>query len=247
MKSTSEICFGIRAVEETIKAAKEIEKVFIKNGLRGELFNKLFVTIKELNIPFQFVPVEKLNRITRKNHQGIIAFISPVIFCNIENLVPQVYEKGEVPLFLILDSISDVRNFGAIVRTAECAAVNGIIISTKGSAQINSDSMKTSAGALNNMPICKSNNLKTTISFLKNCGIQICAATEKSDKIIYSADFNLPLAIIMGAEDKGIKKELLDLSDMLVKIPIFGNIESLNVSVAAGIILYEVLRQRNVN
>lgn len=244
MKSKTENIFGIRACIEAIKANKEIDKVLLKKGSRGDLFYELFDLIKEKNIPFQYVPIQKLNRITQKNHQGVIAFISSIEYQNIENILPQLYEQAKVPLLLVLDKVTDVRNFGAIARTAECAGVNAIIIPLKGSALINSDAVKTSAGALHTMPVCRVGSLKETIVFLKQSGIQIVAANEKSDKYYYDVDFKLPSAIVMGAEDKGISNDILNLSDKIVKIPIVGNIESLNVSVATSIIVYEAVKQR---
>lgn len=244
MKSKTNNIFGIRACIEAIKADKEIDKVLLKKGSRGDLFYELFDLIKEKNIPFQYVPIQKLNRITQKNHQGVIAFISSIEYQNIENILPQLFEQAKVPLLLVLDKITDVRNFGAIARTAECAGVNAIIIPLKGSALINSDAVKTSAGALHTMPVCRVENLKETIIFLKQSGIQIVAANEKSDKYYYDVDFKLPSAIVMGAEDKGISNDIINLSDKIVKIPIVGNIESLNVSVATSIIVYEAVKQR---
>ncbi len=244
MKSKTNEIFGIRACIEAIKSGKEIDKVLLKKGLQGELFHELFTLIKERAIPFQYVPIQKLNRITQKNHQGVIAFVSTIEYQNIENILPQLYEQAKVPLLLILDKITDVRNFGAIARTAECAGVNAIIIPIKGSALINSDAVKTSAGALLSIPVCRTENLKETIIFLKQSGIQVVAATEKTNEYYYDVDFKLPCAIVMGAEDKGISNDIIDLSDKTVKIPILGNIESLNVSVATAIIVYEAVKQR---
>jgi 23S rRNA (guanosine2251-2'-O)-methyltransferase len=218
----------------------------IQIGLKGDLVKILMQLIKEKNIIYQFVPVQKLNKLTHANHQGVIAFISDIAFQNIESIIPLVFEQGKEPLVLILDRISDVRNFGAIVRTSACAGVDAIIIPAKGSAQVNGIAIKTSAGALLSVPICKSLNLKSTIDYLKECGLQIISATEKTNNLIYKANFNKPTAIIMGSEENGISGEYIKKSDTLVKIPIYGDIESLNVSVACGIILYEVVRQRNL-
>lgn len=245
IEMNSDFIFGIRAVIEAIKSGKEIEKVLIKKGLRGELFGELFSLVKELRIPFQYVPIEKIDRVTRKNHQGIVAYTSPIEYKNIEEILPSLFEQGKTPLFLILDQVSDVRNFGAIARTAECAGVDAIIIPTKGSAQVNSDAIKTSAGALHKIPVCRTESLKDTIKFIKESGVQIIAATEKSDDLYYQADYTLPTAIIMGSEEKGVYIEFLKLADQNVKIPILGEIESLNVSVAAAIITYEAVRQRS--
>lgn len=243
-KTNSSIVFGIRPIIEAIKSGKEIEKVLMQPGLKGELFSELIKLIKQFNIPYQKVPVEKLNRITTKNHQGVIAFISPIEYNNIENLLPIIFEQGKIPLLLILDRVTDVRNFGAIARTAECAGVDAIIISDKGNAPVNADAIKTSAGALNIIPVCRTKNLKDTLQYLKNSGLTIFAATEKGNEFYYSNDFSTPCAIVMGSEEDGISGEYLKLCDKKIKIPIIGNISSLNVSVASGIIIYEALRQR---
>lgn len=240
----TDFIFGIHAVLEAIKAGKEFDKVLVKRGLQGELSHELYAALKDAGIPFQLVPVEKINTISTKNHQGVIAFISQVIYQNIEGIIPLLFEEGKIPLVLILDHITDVRNFGAIVRTAECAGVHAIIIPDKGSAQVNADAVKTSAGALHLMPICRSANLRLTAQFLNQSGLQIISATEKAIDYYYSTDFTLPTCIVMGAEDTGISNELIKLSDKIVRIPIIGKIDSLNVSVAAGVMLYEVTRQR---
>ncbi|MCK9422285.1 MAG: 23S rRNA (guanosine(2251)-2'-O)-methyltransferase RlmB [Bacteroidales bacterium] len=236
--------YGIRPAIEAIKSGKELEKIFLQNGLKGEGFRELFGLIRELEIPFQFVPVEKLNRLSRQNHQGVIAFVSEITYQRIEDLVPFVFEQGRQPLFLILDRITDVRNVGAIARTAECAGVDGLLIPARGSAQINSDAIKTSAGALYKLPVVRCNDMRESIRFLKESGLTIFAATEKTELEYTTADFNKPMAIILGSEGEGISEEYLKLTDLTVRIPIHGEIESLNVSVASGILLYEVLRQR---
>jgi len=238
------IIYGIRPVIEAILAGKEIEKLLIQQGLKSEGYNTLRTLIKERNIIFQFVPIEKLNRISRKNHQGIICYISPIQYQDIENLIPMIYEEGKTPLVLILDKVNDVRNFGAIARTAECAGVDAIIIPERGSAMINSDAVKTSAGALLKIPVHRSGNLKITISFLKESGLQIISASEKAEEKYYDPDYSQPTAIIMGSEESGVSGEYLKLSDKEVQIPIIGKIQSLNVSVATGIIIYEALKQR---
>jgi 23S rRNA (guanosine2251-2'-O)-methyltransferase len=240
-----EYIFGTRAVIEAINTGKNIEKVFIKTGLNNELYQQLILLIKENEIAFQFVPLEKINRITRKNHQGVLAFISPIEFTSIEMLLPVLFEKGREPLLLILDQITDVRNFGAIVRSAECAGVDAVIIPEKGMARIGADAIKTSAGALHHVPVCKVSNLFRTIQFLKESGIQIVAATEKANKIYTQGNFKIPLAIVMGSEESGISQTILNVSDQQLKIPLFGNIESLNVSVSAALMIYEAVRQRN--
>lgn len=237
--------FGTRAVIEAINTGKNIEKVFIKTGLNNELYQQLLSLMKENGITFQFVPIEKINRITRKNHQGVLAFISPVEFTDIEMLLPVLFETGKDPLLLILDQITDVRNFGAIARSAECAGVNAIIIPEKGMARIGADAIKTSAGAIHHIPICKANNLFRTVQYLQNSGVQIVAATEKADRIYTKGNFKSPVAIVMGSEESGISQSILNIADQKLKIPLFGNIESLNVSVSAALMIYEAVRQRN--
>jgi len=230
---------------EAISAGKELDKVFIQKGLKSELFYELQRMLNEYKIPFQFVPAEKINKVAGyRNHQGVAATISGVTYQDIENILPQLFEEGKVPLFLILDRITDIRNFGAISRSAECLGVHAIIIPSRGAAQINADAIKTSAGALHIIPVCRSENLKTTIDFLKESGIQIISCTEKTEKISTEADFTLPAAIILGSEEDGVSEEFIKRSDMSVQIPLLGEISSLNVSVAAGIILYEAQRQR---
>mgnify|MGYP002276860728 CR=1 FL=1 len=237
--------FGTRAVIEAINTGKNIEKVFIKTGSNNELIQQLLSVIKENNIVYQFVPVEKINRITRKNHQGVLAFISPIEYTDIEMLLPTLYESGKDPLILILDQITDVRNFGAIARSAECAGVNAIIIPDKGMARIGADAVKTSAGALHHIPVCKEKNLLKTIIFLKDSGIQIVASTEKAEKLYTDGNFKTPVAIVMGSEERGISNSILNIADQKLKIPLHGNIESLNVSVSAALMVYEAVRQRN--
>ena len=243
-RESNQMVFGIRAVIEAIKSDKEIESLYVQRGIGGEIFQELKELIKVKNISYQQVPVEKLNRITLKNHQGIIAFISPIIYQKIEDIIPAIYEKGATPLLLILDGITDVRNMGAIARTAECAGVHAIIVPLKGSAQINPDAIKTSAGALYKIPVCRHENLAKTASFLQESGLQLVACTEKTTKSLYEPDYTAPTAIIMGSEEDGISNELIRISDHLAKIPMFGEIESLNVSVSAGVLIYEAIRQR---
>ena len=236
--------FGIRAVIEAIRSGKDIESLFIQRGLGGELFYELKNLLNEYKIESQQVPVEKLNRVTTKNHQGVIAIISPITYYKVEDIIPMVFEKGEVPLILILDGITDVRNLGAIARTAECAGVHAIVVPAKGSAQINPDTIKTSAGALYNIPVCRESSLLQTAKFLQSSGLQIVCCTEKTNNYIYEPDYTVPTAIVMGSEDDGVGNELIRIADHLAKIPMFGQIESLNVSVSTGIILYEAIRQR---
>ena len=240
-----EMIFGIRAVIEAIEAGKDIDKVLIKRELSGELFNELQQLLRENEIPAQRVPVERIDRITRKNHQGVIAFISAVTYQKLENIIPLLYEEGKNPFIIILDGLTDVRNFGAIARTCEVAGVDAIVIPAKGSVSVNADAIKTSAGALHSIPVCRENSLKEAIMFLKNSGVKVIAATEKAVELYTNADMSVPVAILMGSEDTGIAVENIRISDELVKLPQVGNIKSLNVSVAAGVLIYEVLRQRN--
>lgn len=236
--------FGIRAVIEAIEAGKEIDKIMLKKDLTGELVGELLALIHEYGIVTQRVPVERINRITRKNHQGVVAMLSAVTYNKLENLVPQLYEDGKLPFIVVLDEITDVRNFGAIARTCECAGVDAVVIPERNSVSVNADAVKTSAGALHYLPVCRERNLVSAVKFLKNSGYKVYGATEKS-KINYTTpDYTEPTAIVLGAEDTGISNEILHLCDTQVAIPEFGNINSLNVSVAGGIMLYEVVRQR---
>ena len=246
MKSNKNIVFGLHPIIEAIKAGKDIDKVLIQKNAKGPLLSELFGLIKERGISTNSVPVEKLNRLVRGNHQGAIAFISPVTFYQLENLLPQIYERGEVPLFLMLDRVSDVRNFGAIVRTAACAGVHAVIIPQKGGAQISEDAIKTSAGALFKIPVCKEKTLLNTLKYLQDSGIQIVACTEKGNDSLYQIDYTTPTALIMGSEEDGVSSDLLKKSDYLAKIPMTQIVSSLNVSVAAGVFLFEVGRQRSI-
>jgi len=237
--------FGIRAIIEAIQAGKEVDKVFIQKEISGELMKDLMKVMKRANINFSYVPVEKLNRLTPNNHQGAVATISPIGFIDLEHLVESTIESGLKPLFLILDQISDARNFGAIIRTAECTGVNGIIVQKAGSAPVNGDTVKTSAGAVFNVPICKVEHIKDAIFYLQGSGIKTVAATEKTEQNIYDVALNEPVAIIMGSEDRGINPSVLKIVDEKAKLPMFGTIGSLNVSVACGAFLYETVRQRS--
>lgn len=243
-RETNQMVFGIRAVMEAIKSGKEIESLFIQRGLGGGLFHEFRALLTEHGILPQQVPVEKLNRITPKNHQGVIGIISPIVYQKIEDIIPVLFEQGKTPLVLVLDSITDVRNMGAIARTAECAGVDAIVIPSKGSAQINPDAIKTSAGALYKIPVCRHDNLVQTARFLQESGLQLVCCTEKTKDSIYDIDYTPPTAIIMGSEEDGIRNELIRISEHLAKIPMFGEIESLNVSVSAAVIVYEAVRQR---
>jgi|TARA_B100000780_G_scaffold244186_1_gene187686 23S rRNA (guanosine2251-2'-O)-methyltransferase len=237
--------FGIRPIIEAIKSGKTIDKLFIQKGLHNDLFAELWKLVRVRRINYKHVPLEKINRLTRKNHQGVFAFISPIDFHNIEDVVPKIFEEGKNPLIIILDRITDVRNFGAIARTCECVGADTILIPEQNSAAVNADAVKTSAGALHKMNICRTWNLRLSIQFLKDSGIQIIACTEKTQSNIYQADFTKPTAIILGSEEDGVSPEYLKMCDLKTKIPLNGKISSLNVSVATGVICYEALRQRN--
>lgn len=243
-RQTGDMLIGIRPIMEAAMAGKEFERVFMQEGLKGPLQGELKKLLKDNNISYQLVPVEKLNRLTRSNHQGVIAFISSISYYQIENLLPQLFEEGKTPLLVVLDRITDVRNMGAIARSAECAGAHAIILPSRGSALINADAIKTSAGALNTIPVCREVNLKTTLDYLKESGVQLVACTEKADKTYFEADLSIPTAIIMGSEEEGISGEYIKKADAAIKIPMNGTIDSLNVSVACGIILFESLRQR---
>ncbi len=243
-RETNQFIFGIRAVIEAIESGKELESLFIQRGLNGGLLIELKTLIRERNISYQQVPIEKLNRLTRKNHQGVVAIISPITYQNIEDIIPLVYERGEVPLILMLDGVTDIRNFGAIARTAECAGINAIVVPQKGSAEINPDAIKTSAGALFKIPVCRVDSLYKTAKFLQESGLQLISCTEKTDETIYKPDYTLPSVLILGSEERGISDDLIRISEHLAKIPLFGEIASLNVSVSTGVVVYEAIRQR---
>ncbi|MHC1702406.1 MAG: 23S rRNA (guanosine(2251)-2'-O)-methyltransferase RlmB [Tenuifilaceae bacterium] len=240
----NESIYGIRPVIEAIRSGKQIDKVLVKQGLSGELANELINLMKEKGIPFQFVPMERFAKFESRNHQGVVASVTPIELVELESLVPMLFESGKVPFILILDRITDVRNFGAIVRTAECAGVDAIIVPAKGAAQIGSDSIKTSAGALHHIPICRVGSLKMTLNFLKQSGFKVAITADKGTELLYDIDLTGPIAIVMGAEDTGVTPDLFKLADSLVRIPIMGQIGSLNVSVASGVVMYEVVRQR---
>jgi 23S rRNA (guanosine2251-2'-O)-methyltransferase len=241
------IIFGIHAVIEAVQAGKEIDKLLVKPDLQGDSIKELYTALKERNIPVQRVPVERLNRVTRKNHQGVIAFVSAVTYHRLEDIIPFVYEQGKDPFIVLLDGITDVRNFGAIARTCECAGVDAIVIPAKESVSVNADAMKTSAGALNVIPVCKEKSINQAVRFLKDSGVTVIAASEKAAKNYTDVTYTHPVAIIMGAEDTGVSFENLRICDEIVKIPQFGTIGSLNVSVATSILVYEGVRQRMNN
>ncbi len=236
--------FGVRAVIEAVEAGKEIDKILVKRELQSELSHELFAALKGRDIYVQRVPLERLNRVTRKNHQGVIAFLPAVSYYSVEQLVPTLYEEGKVPFFVLLDGITDVRNFGAIARTCECAGVDALIIPSRGSVTVNADAVKTSAGALHTLPVCKEHSVTATLNYLKQSGFRLIAATEKAENDYSQANFRDPVCLVMGAEDTGVPYPHLVLCDDWAKIPMQGKIKSLNVSVAAGILIFEAVKQR---
>jgi 23S rRNA (guanosine2251-2'-O)-methyltransferase len=244
MEKEKDFIFGLRPVIEAIKAGKQIDRLLVKEGLQGALYHELMGLVRTHEINRQVVPQERLDIITRKNHQGIIAWISLVEFQKISAIIPAVYEKGEDPLILMLDGVSDVRNFGAIVRTASCMGVHAVIIPEKGSARISADAIKTSAGALHNFPVCRERSLTKAAEYLKESGLKVICADENRGTNLNEVSLKGPVLLVMGSEDRGISRELSALSDATIKIPMSGDISSLNVSVAAGILIYEIGRQR---
>jgi 23S rRNA (guanosine2251-2'-O)-methyltransferase len=246
MQKETDCIFGLRAVIEAIKAGKQIDRLLVKQGLQGPLYHELMTEVKTHNIVYQIVPVERIELVTRKNHQGVLAWLSVIEYQYIANLLPMIFEKGEDPLIVALDGISDVRNFGAIVRTADCLGAHAVIIPEKGSARITADAVKTSAGALHSFPVCREKSIVRSIEYLKESGLRVICAAEKHGGIAAETELTGPAVLILGSEDKGISRELIALSDHQIRIPMKGTIGSLNVSVAAGIILYEIVRQRSV-
>ena len=238
--------FGIRAVMEAIEAGKEIDKIVMRRDLQGDLAKELLELAKQNNVFIQRVPTERLDRFTRKNHQGVIALLSAITYQKIEDIIPFLYENGKDPFIMVLDGLTDVRNFGAIARTCEVAGVDAIVIPARGSVTVNADAVKTSAGALMTIPVCKEENLTDAIKFMRNSGVKIVSATERAAEVYTDVKYEGPIAFVMGAEDTGVSNENLRISDQLVKIPQVGTIGSLNVSVAAGVLIYEVVRQRNL-
>ncbi|MGD0582636.1 MAG: 23S rRNA (guanosine(2251)-2'-O)-methyltransferase RlmB [Bacteroidales bacterium] len=247
MQKESDFIFGMRPVIEALKAGKQLDRLLVRDGLQGALYHELMVAVRENGIAYQVVPEERLELLTRKNHQGVIAWLSLIEFQHVDNILPSVYEKGEDPFLIMLDGVSDVRNFGAIVRTADCMGAHAVIIPEKGSARITADAIKTSAGALHTFPVCRERSLVRTAEYLKESGLKIICADEKKGVNISTTDLTGPALIIMGSEDKGISRELLSLASEKVSIPMSGKIASLNVSVASGILLYEIVRQRSAS
>mgnify|MGYP000067782424 CR=1 FL=1 len=244
MRAQKDLIFGLRAILEAIHSGKEIEKVLFKSGLRGELFHELFSAIRDQQIPFQYVPNERLNLITRGNHQGAVAYISPVEYYDLARIIPGLFESRQTPLIVALDRITDIRNFGAIARVSECAGVHALLIPVKNAAPVNAMAVKTSSGALHSIPVCRTISITESLRFIKNSGLQLVAATEKAPTSYFDCDFTLPTCLIFGSEDTGIDPSVLQLATHQVKIPVMGTIESLNVSSAASVLMYEAVRQR---
>jgi len=243
-----DMIFGLRPILEALNAGRTLDKIFLLRGTKNSMTQDITALAKAADVPVSMVPVEKLDNITKKNHQGAVAFVSPIDYMPLDSILAGLYEEGKTPLLLVLDRVTDVRNFGSIARNAECLGVHAIVVPSRGAAQINGDALKTSAGALNLIPVCREANLKETLTFLRESGVQIVACTEKSDASLEAETVDLtgPLAILMGSEEDGISPEYLRLADHKLRIPMAGQISSLNVSVASGIMLYEVLRQRLV-
>jgi 23S rRNA (guanosine2251-2'-O)-methyltransferase len=242
-KERTDIIYGIHSVIEAIKADRELNKILIQKGIQKDVFNELREALTGKHFQLQFVPAQKIDSLTTGNHQGVIAFVTPIEYQSIETIVDQMLEEGKKPTVLVLDRITDVRNFGAIARTAECEGVDAILIPSKGSALVSSDAMKASAGALNRIPVCKTDDLKNSLFYLQQSGLRLVACTEKSATPLYQVNLRGSVAIIMGSEENGITQDLINMSDIKAKIPMRGEISSLNVGVATGMVLYEKLRQ----
>lgn len=238
------LVFGVRPVLEAIESGKGIDRIYIKKESESPLIDKITTLCKEQKITVQYVPIEKLNRLTRNNHQGVIAQISAVEYMEITDIAEAVERKKTPALIVVLDSVTDVRNFGAIARSAECAGADALVVSLKNSAPVNGEAIKSSAGALNLIPVCRVGSIRNALKYFQTCGMQLVAATEKSDKLLYEADLTKDTVIIMGSEDKGISKEVLKMCDEQLSIPLEGSIGSLNVSAAAAVMLFEAVRQR---
>lgn len=246
MQQEKDMIFGLRPVIEALKAGKPFDRIIVKNGLKGALYRELTALLREKSIPWNVAPAERFVQYARKNHQGVIAWLAAIEYQNIEDIVPILFEQGKDPLLLILNGISDVRNFGAIARSAECFGADAIILPEKGSVRVNADALKTSAGALHSLPVCRTSSIMRTIDFLKESGIRIICSSEKSENQLQDANLTGPAALVLGSEERGISREVLEVADLTVMIPITGATESLNVSVSAGIILYETIRQRGL-
>ena len=244
MIDKSQYIYGIHAVLEAIEAGNDIDKILLSKTLNDETTREISDKARQLRVPVQRVPVQKIDRITRRNHQGVLAMMAAVTYYQVENLVPQMFDEGENPFIVVLDGVTDVRNFGAVARTCECAGVSAIVIPDRESVSVNADAVKTSAGALNYLPVCRERNLVNAVKFLRDSGFKIVGTSDKNSSPYTQADYTGPVAIVLGAEDKGISPEMMKLCDTQVFIPEFGHINSLNVSVAGGIMIYEVVRQR---
>lgn len=240
---TSKLIFGLHSLIEALEAGKNIDKILIKRGLKSEETQRITYLARELMIPIQVVPVEKIDRISQRNHQGVVAFLAEIEYTRLDQLIPMIYEEGRTPFFILLDGITDVRNFGAIARTAECAGADAIIIPERGSVSVTGDAIKTSAGALHRLPVCRVSSISSTIKELQEYGIKVVTASEKADQLYTAVKLTPPIALVMGSEELGPSKDTLRLSDEIVRIPQVGAIGALNVSVAAGILIYESLRQ----
>ncbi|WP_455075704.1 23S rRNA (guanosine(2251)-2'-O)-methyltransferase RlmB [Porphyromonas catoniae] len=237
------LIFGMHPLLEALEAGREIDKILLKRGLRSEEVSRISALARERTIPLQIVPEERLTRLTRKQHQGVIAFISEIEYTPLETLIPMLYEAGRSPFVLLLDGLTDVRNFGAIARTAECAGVDALIIPERGSVTVTADAIKTSAGALHRLPVCRVSSIMSAVSLLQASGLKIVAASEKARDVYTETELRLPLGLVLGAEDEGVSEEVLRRADHIVRIPQVGAIGSLNVSVAAGVLIYEIVRQ----
>lgn len=235
--------FGIHPLIEALEAGREIDRILMKRALRTEESARILTLAKERSVPVQFVPEERLMRITRKQHQGVIAFISEIEYMPLEELVASIYEEGRAPFIVLLDGLTDVRNFGAIARTAECAGVDALVIPERGSVSVTADAVKTSAGALHRIPVCRVSSIAAAVGLLQTNGVRVVAASEKAEQLYTEAELQLPLGLVMGAEDHGVSNDVLRMADSITRIPQVGAIGSLNVSVAAGIMIYEVVRQ----
>ena len=244
MIDKNQYIYGIHAVLEALDAGKDIDKIFLSKTLNSDTAQEISDRARALRVPVQRVPVQKIDRITRRNHQGVLAMMSAVTYYRLEDLVPQMFDEGENPFIVVLDGVTDVRNFGAVARTCECAGVSAIVIPDRESVSANADAVKTSAGALNYLPVCREHNLVNAVKLLRDSGFKVVGTSDKSKMSYTSANYTGPVAIVLGAEDKGISPEIMKLCDTQVLIPEFGHINSLNVSVAGGIMIYEVVRQR---
>ena len=244
MIDKTQYIYGIHAVLEALEAGKDIDKIFLSKTLNDETAKEIMDRARQLGVPVQRVPVQKIDRITRRNHQGVLAMMAAVTYYRVEDLVPQLFDEGQNPFIIVLDGVTDVRNFGAVARTCECAGVSAIVIPDRESVSVNADAVKTSAGALNYLPVCREHNLVSAVKLLRDSGFRIVGTSDKSQIPYTQGNYTGPVAIVLGAEDKGISPEIIKLCDTQVMIPEFGHINSLNVSVAGGIMIYEVVRQR---